>query len=126
MSSVIFVTPYPERVVKRAFYLAYKACGGTTGLGFLQAKPDVTEEDVWNHLHPAPETWGENAGLTHAYGDYVYGRMMKLGFWWSDTEVRAEDGIPRPDYQGWSRTYPTYLDLLKAAEKSLEDEGESR
>ena len=69
----------PEEVMKEAFWLAWNACGGPLGMGFLQNKPDATKENIWDNVtvsgdYPMPINRGE------VYGDYVFGRMMKLGF----------------------------------------------
>lgn len=105
----------PQHVVpvaKRAFFLAYNAINGTTGLGFLQAKAAVTDEQVWQHVcHDE----------LRPYGDYVFGRMMKMGCTINLTEgtIEVRDVPPRHDYQGWSGTYPTYASVFEAAAKEL-------
>lgn len=120
----------PGAVVRRAFYLAWRACGGPLGWGIFQDNPSATEADVWDNVslrgdYPAHADGTPVAGPGvkpgEAYGDYVFGRMMKLGLRWDDTGVLADDAArPRPDYQSWCTTYPTYEALVRAAAGSLE------
>ena len=96
-----------KKVVKRAMYLAWRACGCPTGMGFLQDRPGATEEDVWLSVG----TLGE------VNADYVFGRMMKLSLRYTDDEIVAglRGDPPQPDYQGWCCIYPSVLALLEAA-----------
>jgi hypothetical protein len=106
-----------EAVAKRAFWLAWQACGGPLGMGFLQDNPDATEEDVWANVQSYgdyPATPARGAG--EVYGDYVFGRMMKLGLRFSTDTVGTDyPDEPTPDYQGWCIKYPTHEDLIEAA-----------
>lgn len=120
----------PIQIVKRAYWLAWKACGHSFGLGILQDRGNVTEEDVWQRVRSAGD-YGENAkkimrtnepGKT--YGDYVFGRMMKLGFEWGQDWLEFYDETPRLDYQAWCCKYPTYEILVNAAIASLVEEKE--
>ena len=110
-----------ETVAKRAFWLAWQACGGPLGAGFLQDNPSATEEDVWANARTA----GDYSGMpmrkdSGVYGDYVFGRMMKLGIGFSgDTITVDPPGEPDPDYQGWCIKYPTYESLIEAAAADL-------
>jgi hypothetical protein len=122
----------PEAVVQEAFWLAWQACGGPLGMGVFQDRPGVTKEDVLRNIARR----GDYPGLAkmeaegrvfpankpgEMYADYVFGRMMKLGLRWNETAVLVdEDHNPRPDYQGWSRTYPTYEALVREALKNVE------
>lgn len=110
-----------EQVTKRAFYLAWRACRGPLGMGVFQDKPDATEEDVWANIHIAGDylstSFASKPG--EAYGDYVFGRMMKLNIRYGDDYVVVPDGGPRLDYQAWSPKYPTYDALIKASIESL-------
>ena len=96
----------PEAVAKRAFFLAYQA-SHCVGLGFLQAKQSVTEAEITSH------------GKTSLYGDYVFGRMMKLSLSWDNDAVIVPDSVPHPEYQSWCSVYPTYASLIDAATRSL-------
>ena len=107
-------------VVKRVFFLAYKACTGPVGMGHLQARSNVTEDDVWHNVlrhgdYPGDVTDELNPeeGL---YADYVFGNMMKLHVQWTDEEVLDTS------YQSWGEVYPSYASLVKAAIKSVESE----
>lgn len=125
MTAISVTGHKPSDVVKRAFFLAWQACGGTFGLGFLQDRPGANEEDVWNNVCTRGDYYG---GLTtfgvdrgEAYGDYVFGRMMKLSMSFDDDKgtVSVSSREPNPEYQGWSATYPTYTALVQAAVGSL-------
>lgn len=111
-------------LVKRMMFLAWKACGGTFGLGWLQDKgPNQTEDQVWEAMYNRKDYPGGNALSPNnpgkVYADYVMGRMMKVGFKWTTDSVELNDSTPRRDYQAWCKVYPTYLDLLKAAATDL-------
>lgn len=114
----------PEAVVKRAFFLAWQACGGPLGMGFLQDPGRaVTEDDVWGQAYgkrdyPDGNTLAPNKP-GDVYGDYVFGRMMKLSLKWDAEGVEFRDGSPRPDYQAWCGDYPTYPALIQAAIDTL-------
>jgi hypothetical protein len=50
--------------------------------------------------------------------DYVQGRMVKLFLKRNEEnheEWEVRDESPRPDYQSWCMTYPTWEDLIEAA-----------
>jgi len=112
----------PVAVAKRMFYLAWKACGGTTGLGFLQDRPEATENEIWSVVtgqitsdYPTPA--GE---ILKPYGDYVFGRMMKFGVEINDNYIIVSDSQPRMDYQSWCVRYSSYQALAEAARKEVE------
>lgn len=110
----------PEQVVRRAFWLAWQACGGTAGMGFFQDRPGADEESVWKNVRSAGD-YGRGGMITNpdkpgeAYGDYVFGRMMKLGLKWDADGVECRDDIPRIDYQEWCHKYPSFAVLVNAA-----------
>lgn len=115
-------------VAKRAFYLAYEACGGTSGSGWIQAVDKATEEEVWQNAlvrgdYPGRERRKKELSdqPKQAYGDYVFGRMMKLTLRWDNetNEIEISEAIPRADYQSWCRKYPSYKALIDAAIESL-------
>ena len=114
----------PVSVTKRAFFIAYEACGGPAGMGFLQARQGATEEDVWNNVVVAGDypVNLRDSEAKEVYGDYVMGRMMKLGLTPKETGVEVSESTPRADYQAWCKTYPEYSDLVEAAIKSLTEE----
>ena len=121
-----------EAVARRAFYLAYQACGGPMGMGIFQARSDVTEDHVWQNVctnadytfSPVP-----NKDITEGaapdtdvdvYGDYVFGRMMKLGIRYNTAQgtIKIRDDAtetPRRACQAWALKYPTYRSLVDAA-----------
>jgi len=53
------------------------------------------------------------------YGDYVFGRMMKMGVSFNGKTVDLSEREVRSDYQAWCRKYRTYEALADAAERSL-------
>jgi len=79
-----------EKVVKRMVFLAYEACGGSTGMGFLQARTSANEEQVWKAAYNC---------------DYVMGRMMKWGCKWTQTTIEIRDQKFQHDYQAFSHVY---------------------
>lgn len=97
----------PEVVAKRAFFLAYQA-SHVVGMGFLQAEQGVTEAEITSHVRD-----------NKLYGDYVFGRMMKLRLEWNHEAVIVPDSVPHPEYQSWCSVYPTYASLIDAATRSL-------
>lgn len=105
----------PEAVAKRAFFLAYQA-SQAMGMGHLRSRDGVTEDAVWDNARTRGDypTTGDPKPNT-AYGDYVFGRMMKLGIKWDATSVTVSDSEPRSDYQSWCGKYPTYYHLISAA-----------
>ena len=105
-----------RKLAKSFFWLAYQACGGPLGMGFLQARDSVTADDVINNV----ETSGDYHGDPHTadgeyYGDYVFGRMMKTGLRFNGQEVSVDDEPARPDYQAWCHKYPSQNDLFMSA-----------
>lgn len=118
-----------EKIAKRAFFLAYEACGGPTGLGFLRAVKDATEDDIWKNVtnagdYPHGRLPSERAQQAlqrgEAYGDYVFGRMMKLVIQWDDKNMTLGDN-PRPDYQAWCRKYTPETLIISAIDSLDED-----
>jgi hypothetical protein len=54
------------------------------------------------------------------FADYTFGRMMKVGFSWPEEGNECRDEVPRLDYHAWSRVFPTYEALIRAAIKEME------
>jgi hypothetical protein len=108
-------------VAKEAFWLAWNACGGTTGMGFLQDKSTATRSDIWEQVTgiKAGDYALPRGKSLEPYGDYVFGRMMKLKLAVEPDGVVIYNNDPRPDYQAWSRKYATTLDLVIAADKNI-------
>lgn len=116
------VTPLTgEAVSRRMFFLAWQACAGPLGMGIFQNNPGAGEADVWKNVQTQadyPTKLSPNKP-GQAYGDYVFGRMMKLSVSYDADTVTTPDGEPRADYQSWCRKYPTYESLVNDAVKSL-------
>ena len=116
----------PVAVVKRMFKLAYDACGGPMGMGFLQSRDNVTEDDVFKNVCTAGDyLYGceiQNKGRDEKehrfYGDYVFGRMMKWGAKIEGQEIRIHDKF-KYDYQAFSGQYKDAKALLESALQSL-------
>ena len=118
-------------VVKRAMFLAWQACGGALGNGIFQDRgPGMTEAQVWEQLVEKGDYSGGNAfgqrntdeaDQGDVYGDYVFGRMMKVGYSWSDGDRinYYHDDKLTLDYQAWCGRYPTHQALLDAAAGEL-------
>ena len=114
----------PEAVVKEMFWLAWQACGGPLGMGMFQDNPAADKESVWKNVYDAGDYPGgkKMAGFRRnggAYGDYVFGRMMKLYIELDAESLEFSDNAPRIDFQSWCGKYPTYEALYDAAVKSL-------
>ena len=106
-------------LVKRAFFLAYNACGSAGGMGIFQARNNVTEDHVWKNVLTRGDYGGAfgNDRPERPYGDYVFGRMMKMGCEFNEKEgtVTISDSPTCWDYQSWCGTYKTYEALFVAA-----------
>lgn len=107
-----------QEVVKQYFWLAWQACGGPMGMGFLQDRSGVGPDQVLSNVQRAGDYQG--GGLfgrkaSEPYGDYVFGRMMKTGIKINGDVLEISDNQPRGDYQAWARQYRSYHDLLTAA-----------
>ncbi len=115
-------TANPKEVAEEAFWLAWKAAGGPSGMGFLQDNPGATKDEVLSNARYSAD-YPLNLRTdrpSEISGDYVFGRMVKLTIQYDDAGVTIPDDDPRPDYQGWSVVYPTYSGLVEAAILSLE------
>lgn len=109
-------------VVSRMFWLAWQSCKMPFGMGILQDNPGANEAEVMKNVIGAGDyTSNLNRREDEVYGDYVFGRMMKLGVTFDTKEGKI--GIPTSstdiEYQGWSGQYPTYQSLFDAAIESL-------
>lgn len=105
------------RLAKRALRIAYDA-SEVIGMGIFQARDNVTEDELWSQCRARQE------GIkTVLYGDYVFGRMMKIQIEWIDDEIWSH-GHTQLDYQSWSASFPTYNKLFEEAVLSLMIEDE--
>ena len=116
-----------EAVASEMLWLAWKACGGPVGMGFLQDNPRATKDEVWLAMLNASDYAGDmkrpESGEVAA--DYVFGRMMKLYFKFTPTTVEwADHQDPGdPDYNAWSGKYRSVSALYEAAVLSVIDKG---
>lgn len=111
-----------EQVAKRAFWLAWQACGGPFGMGVLQDRPAATEDEVWvgaRGAHDYVLCSAKRSKPGEATGDYVFGRMMKLRIEFTEDTISTRDSMPTYDYQAWCHMYPSYDALIDAAAKDL-------
>lgn len=116
-------------VIKRAFYLAWQACGNPSGMGVLQDRPHATEEEVFQNAFHGNDYSGTNHFRNQVteekgkvYGDYVFGRMMKIGFSWNNGLIAASDSKPDPDYRAWAGDYSSELAIILRAARELQAE----
>ena len=114
-----------EDFVKRAMFLAWKACGGPLGMGAFQDAPDSGEAEVWTNITGAGDYPGKPSGLAgfrhagEAYADYVFGRMMKLCIKHNEHGVEITHDDWTADYQAFCPTYPNAEALFAATAESL-------
>jgi len=108
-----------DDVVKETFWLAWQACGGTLGMGFLQDKPNATKEQVWDNVLCTGDYPGNRSKKNKLYVDYIFGRMMKLGFSCEKDILEFRNDKPIVDYQAWCRVYSTYQKLVEEAAKNV-------
>jgi hypothetical protein len=109
-----------ENLVKRMFWLAWQACGGPMGMGAFQDNPGATEDAVFaNVLSRGDYPGNTNRDKGDAYGDYVFGRMMKLSVKFGRDTVSIRTDETDISYNAWAGKYPTYRSLLDAAAESL-------
>lgn len=115
--TIVTVENNPLDYVKDVFWLAWQACGGPLGMGFLRDNPGATREEVWENVRSSGDyAWGDNTD-NNWRADYVFGRMMKFTVELDDDQVTISGSGPDPDYQAWSREYPSYQALADAALK---------
>src|SRR5260221_14295620 len=89
-------------IAKKAVYLAWQACGGTSGFGILQDRGAQPLEAVWDQAYNRKDYSGRHSGTpaSEVSADYVFGRMLKLYFSVDGDSVYVSDNQPRRDYQG--------------------------
>ena len=108
-------------VVKRMFWLAWKACGGPKEYVLRDSGNTTTEEDVWKNVTTNGDYVGSRQLADGEFvGDYVFGRMMKLYVRLMAGEITYRLSTPMKDYQTWCVQYPTYKALHQAAMQSFE------
>ena len=106
-------------VAKEAIYLAWQACGGTAGMGFMQDRGEQGKDAVWDQAYNQKDYPVRNGSPESVSADYVFGRMMKLRFAVKDGIIKHDDQAPRSDYQAWCRRYSSYAALFDAAETEV-------
>lgn len=111
-------------MAKRMVFLAYKACGGASGMGFLQEMRlggiPASENEVWKCAYNQEDYPMKHSKSDEVYCDYVFGRMMKWGCSWDENGILdIPDRSFSHDYQSFSRTYPDNNALVTAAASSL-------
>lgn len=98
-----------ETLAAHFMLLAYEECGTEFGMGFLQARNDITANNVLDFC-------AKRNDCSEVYADYLAGRMVKTTILFDGCNVKVSDRAPRPDYQGWCKgMYRTYDALLLAA-----------
>lgn len=110
-------------VAKEMVWLAWQACGGPLGMGWLQNRPGASKQEVWAATMSSRHGFIdlEHSTLEVVKADYVFGRRMKLYFWYTNIEVGYDDYREQasPDYNAWAGTYKTLGDLLAAAKTAI-------
>lgn len=103
-----------------------KLAGLLLVLVFLQAMPNATEDEVWDNVmnrgdYPGGSSVFSNKKDNEAYGDYVFGRMMKLNIKFDKDAGTIEISDRKPDasYNGWAFTYSSCKELAEDAARSL-------
>lgn len=129
MPSIKITKGSAESLVKRMFFLAWKACRSAVGMGWLQDRGELNEDQVWNICYNSLDYPGRNALRGNrpgdVYGDYVSGRMMKVGFKWTEDIVACPGGDSwRRDCQAFCGRYPKFFDLAVAAAIEIDVEFE--
>ena len=121
-----FYCENPESVAKEMFWLAWKACGGPLGMGYLQDNPQATKDDIWESVTGKTLTDYSRSRTDDSkkpYGDYVFGRMMKMGLTINSDHLDLRDGNLNREYQAWCTVYPTYEDLVRKAYENEKENG---
>lgn len=120
MKRFSFIGASGEQVAKRMFFLAWNACGGPTGMGFLQDRGlKMNEESIFKNVVSSGDYATSQRNVAGSlYGDYVFGRMMKLGIKFGTNYVELCD-MWRSDYQAFCGKYPDAESLVGAAVESL-------
>lgn len=109
-----------SKVAQEVVWLAWQACGGPQGMGFLQNNPEADKAAVIMQATGEKDYVMKHARGLDIHCDYVFGRMMKLYVTRpTPTEMRVDDHKPRSDYQSWCCVYKTYGELFDAAEKAV-------
>jgi hypothetical protein len=116
----------PQEIAHEAFWVAWQACDGPSGMGFLQDNPTAGKSAVIENAQVRGDYPGmlalKSAGYGELHGDYVFGRMMKLDLGWNDDGVIVPNTAPHPEYQGWMKKYGTYDALINEAISRLSKE----
>lgn len=104
----------PEEVAKEAFWIAYKHANPASGMGMLSAHPNASKSDVINNVRSAGDYPGGALRRDEGemYGDYVFGRKLKLKLRVEPGAIVVPDSSPQPSYQSWSGRYPSYETLI--------------
>lgn len=118
---------YPLETAREAFWLAYKSAGAASGMGMLQARDNVNRENVFENVKNEGDYPGEpiRSGDGELYGDYVFGRMLKLRLEIKGEGVEVPTTEVDPRYQGWARKYESYEELIQAAVENVAEMDES-
>ena len=102
-----------ETLAKAFMLSAYEACGGETGMGFLQAVNNMSIDNILQYCILEPDYTDTSFSVIRA--DYLAGRMMKTSIAFNSTEgvVKISDQQPTSDYQGWASGIPSDPGVLR-------------
>ena len=107
-----------ETLAKAFMLSAYEACGGTTGMGFLQAVNDMSIDNILQYCILEPDYTDTSCSVIRA--DYLAGRMVKTSIAFNSIEgvVKITDQKPNPDYQGWASGIPSDPGVLRGFQRN--------
>ena len=107
-----------ETLAKAFMLSAYEACGGETGMGFLQAVTNMSIDNILKHC--ALQQDFQDSSFWVISADYLAGRMMKTSIAFNTTEgvVKISDRQPTPDYQGWASGTPSDPGVLRGFQQN--------
>jgi len=104
-----------EDFLREMLYIAWKGCEHTTGMGYLQDKPDASKVEVRKACE---------SGTRQVYADYIFGRMLKLRVILHEVNgnlvsLEMYDETYQPAYQSFAHIYPTTNDLIHSTKEAL-------
>lgn len=112
---------YPLETIREAFFLAYQAASPASGMGMLQARENPPREEIFQNVATEGDYPGgaTRSGDNEFYGDYVFGRMLKLRLGVTENGVEVPTTEISRRYQGWANTYGSYEELVETAAENV-------
>jgi len=111
-----------EPFLKRMFFVAWNN-SSVRGLGMLQDRGEMTEEQVWENVSNMGDYPGDHSGPDNLNADYVFGRMMKL----SVRDIKKKTFSMRDEnfdssYQSFARRFKNARELFDATLISMKND----